>query len=166
MEKEFENILQEHNAIIYKVARAYSYYEYKDLYQEILMQLWRSFDRFEGKSKVSTWIYRVALNTAITYKNRRSQNHLDLEKVPELKDESEKSESGAHKIKIAILYKCINQLKPDDRALIILQLEGYDYEEISEIIGITKNLVGVKLNRIKYRIQTLFKKYNYGKLEH
>lgn len=164
MEKQFEDILGKHNAIIFKVAKSYCYNDYEDLYQEILVQLWRSYQSFRGNSKISTWIYRVALNTALTYKRKNNNSYVSIDKVSNLHDDNKESNSESNLQKINLLYKCINELKADYKALIILQLEGYDYEEIADIVGISTNNVGVKLNRIKYRLQALLNKYNYGKL--
>lgn len=150
MKRSFEDILEEHNDILYKVARSYSYEDYQDIYQEIAIQLWNSYESFNGNSKLSTWIYRVALNTALTYKSKKQK--LDYRK-PEISIDQEDNSANLDQ-----LYKAINQLKVTYRSLIILQLEGYDYEEISQILGISKTLVGVKLGRAKYKLKSLIKR--------
>lgn len=151
MKLSFEDILEQYNDILYKVARSYAYEEYEDIYQEIAIQLWNSYDSFKGESKLSTWIYRVALNTALSYKTRKPK--IDYRIFEISLDQPDNS------AKLDQLYKAINQLKATYRSLIILQLEGYDYEEISEILGISKTLVGVKLGRAKTKLKSLIKQY-------
>ena len=171
MKKQFKNIIDEHNGILYKIGRSYTLEEadFKDLYQEMLIQLWKSLDRFQGKSKVSTWIYRIALNTALTYKrNLKRRKRVDtLEHIGEkLACEGQKNREAVteKEQKIELLYKCIYLLKKDDRAIILLYLDGRKYEEIAEIIGLTTSHVGVKIKRIKDRLQRLLKENNYGRI--
>ncbi len=147
----FEDILEQYNDILYKVARSYAYEDYEDIYQEIAIQLWNSYDSFRGESKLGTWIYRVALNTALSYKVKNPK--VDY-RTPEISLDQQDNSA-----KLDQLYKAINQLKATYRSLIILQLEGYDYEEISEILGISKTLVGVKLGRAKAKLKSLIKQY-------
>jgi len=158
MNTNFEDIVKTHKAIIYNVSKSFMYDDFEDLYQEILIQIWHSLEGFQGQSKVSTWIYRIAFNTAITYsnKNRKTQN-----KKEEIHTQTHNIESGdtqSNEAKLDLLYKAINELKKDYRALILLQLEGYDYEEIAQVMGISKNLVGVKLKRAKSALERIIKK--------
>lgn len=169
MKKEFKNIIDQHNGILYKIGRSYTTEEadFKDLYQEILIQLWKSLDKFQGKSKISTWIYRVALNTALTYKRNSKRRKLS-DSLDKMNEKVACSGGEAMEVmketeqKIELLYKCINLLKKDERAIILLHLDGRKYEEIAEIIGLTKNHVGVKIKRIKGRLHRLLKEHNYG----
>ncbi len=150
MNLSFEDILDQHNDIIYKVARSYAYEDYQDIYQEIAIQLWNSYESFKGDSKLSTWIYRVALNTAFTYKSKKKK----IEYItPEISIDQDDDTANLDQ-----LYKAINQLKATYRSLIILQLEGYDYEEIAQILGISKTLVGVKLGRAKNKLKSIIKR--------
>lgn len=144
-------MLDSHNHILYKVAKSYAYDDYEDLYQEIAIQLWRSHKTFQGDSKLSTWIYKVALNTAFTFKSKKKK--LDYRQAQPIEIDPGK----ANLEKLDLLYKTINKLKLSYKTLILLQLEGYDYEEISQITGISKNLVGVKLTRAKNKLQSLVK---------
>lgn len=171
MEETFKNIVAEHNGILYKIARSYAAekVDFDDLYQEILIQLWKSFNRFEGKAKLSTWIYRVALNTALTFTKKKKRgpqlsevnswviNKID-ESVEDLAYEQEQQQ------RIDLLYACINELAKDERALILLHLEGKSYEESAEIMGITSNYVGVKIIRIKKRLYKLLSEKGYGRI--
>lgn len=150
MELSFDEILKKHNDILYKVSKSYAYPDHQDLYQEISIQLWRSLPNFKGESKITTWIYRIALNTAITYKSRKQKLDYRVEQKVTL-DHDDKSEQ------LDELYRAINQLKSSYKSLIILQLEGYDYEEMSQVLGISKTLIGVKLSRAKSKLKSLIK---------
>ena len=170
MKSDFKNIVDEYNGILYKIARSYTTEEadFKDLYQEMLIQLWQSFDRFKGEAKVSTWIYRVALNTALTFQKKQKRqiatNPIDnvSYKIAETSGVGEELVYQKEK-KIELLYQCINLLKKDDRAIILLHLEEKKYDEIAEIIGITTSHVGVKLMRIKKQLFQLLKEHGYGR---
>ena len=171
MEETFKNIVAEHNGILYKIARSYAAekVDFDDLYQEILIQLWKSFTRFEGKAKLSTWIYRVALNTALTFtKKKKRRPPLDevTAWIADTADEGpeELAFEKQQQQKIDLLYQCINELAKDERALILLHLEGKSYEESAEIMGITTNYVGVKIVRIKKRLYKLLSEKGYGRI--
>lgn len=171
MQNEFKNIIDEYNGILYKIGRSYTTEEpdFKDLYQEMLIQLWKSFERFKGESKISTWIYRVALNTALTYQRNRKRkpvaDSIDSLKF-KLSDDSNSNLAQAHKkeAKIELLYHCINLLKKEQRAIILLHLEGKKYNEIAEIIGLTPNNIGVKLMRIKKTLHHLLTENRYERI--
>ncbi len=171
MKKQFKKIVDEHNGILYKIGRSYTTEEadFKDLYQEMLIQMWKSLPNFKGDSKVSTWIFRVALNTALTHQKKLKRNrktssieNLGFKLVSEGSAGVEMMEKK--EAKIELLYKCINLLKRDERAIILLSLEGKKYEEIGEIIGLTTSHVGVKIKRIKDRLHKLLKENNYGRI--
>lgn len=170
METTFKHIIDTHNGILYKISRSYTSNEvdFQELYQEILVQLWTSYPRFRQESKVSTWIYRVALNTAITFQKRQNKKRFSpMEaKMFKLADDTNSSLEREHKKgkRIDLLYLCINQLNKDDRAIILLHLEGKSYEETAEIIGITSNNVGVKLMRIKKKLYKLLNKHGYARI--
>lgn len=153
MQQAFTELIQQHRGIIFKVIRLYVNHpeDEKDLYQEILYQAWKSYPRFDGRSKFSTWLYRVSLNTVLTFKRRPAviDRMDDLEKVGGI------TEPHEHQEDTAMLYRAMRDLNEIDRMLITLHLDGYDNEEIAGIAGITKNHVAVKLHRIK---ETLIKK--------
>ncbi len=153
-EKEFLSQLKEHQSIIYKLVHLYAYTEEdkKDLYQEIVLQAWKSYSAFRGDSKFSTWLYRLCLNTIFTF--QRKTNRIEYTDTARF-EESHFTTSGNDEADR--LYKAISILKETERAIISLHLDGYDNKEISELIGITANLVGVKLHRIKQQLATLLK---------
>lgn len=156
-EELFREMFSEHYALVAKVCRMYSDSEadVDDNIQEVAFQLWKSFDSFEGRSKISTWIYRIALNVCMFQLKKRKRtakvkqewpNHLpedDLQSKQELEHQS------------TILSDAIKQLKEIDRAIILLYLEEVSYKEISEILGISVTNVGAKINRIKTRLKDI-----------
>jgi RNA polymerase sigma factor (sigma-70 family) len=154
---QFAGIISQNQGILHKISSLYCNdpEEKKDLFQEILYQLWRSYPTFRNESKISTWIYRVALNTAITFlrkqKARPGQDSF-TEKIPDIQDDSEQELLDRQ---FKLLYTSIEKLDKIEKAIIMLYLEGASYEEIADIIGITSNHVGVKLNRIKAKLKSL-----------
>src|SRR6187402_11358 len=149
MDKEFIDILNSHRGLLYKVCNLYCSdgEDRKDLFQEIVLQIWKSWGSFRHESKLSTWMYRIALNTAITHfrKEKRSGNPISITEIeiPDINDSDEREES------LKQLFKAIDHLDKVDKSLILLYLDEKSYEEISEITGFSKSNVGVRLNRIK-----------------
>ena len=153
LEQEFARIVKEHKDTIYMVCYMFSKdnAEVEDLYQEILINLWRSMPSFEGRSSVRTWIWRISLNTCISIdrKKRRSQK-LPLELDIDLYNDSDRDTK-----QIKLLHERINRLGPFDRAIILLWLENMSYEEIGAIVGISEKNVSVRLYRIKEQLKTM-----------
>lgn len=160
MEKEFLHIIKKNQGIIHKVCNIYCDAEEdrNDLFQEIVAQLWKSYPTFRHESKVSTWMYRVGLNTAITHfkksKRRPDRNQLSYENL-QVADVSYDFETEEQ---IKILQKAVSQLTGVEKSIILLFLEDKKYEEIAEITGITQNYVRVKMNRIKKKLKALMVK--------
>ena len=156
---EFVQIIKDSEAIIHKITRVYAVgaEDQKDLYQEIVYQLWKSFDSFKGAAKISTWIYRIALNTAITHLNneKRKRNHsaidFNLVQLAEHTDDLKEE-------KIKILYAHIQELNLVERGLILLFLEGKSYDEMALITGFSVTNVGTRLGRIKQKLKAQIKK--------
>lgn len=149
LQREFTALINQNRGIIYKVIRLYIANEEdeRDLFQEILFQAWKSYPRFDGRSKFSTWLYRVGLNTVLTFKRRPVVvvPHEDLASLNLSTTKTNTDESEA-------LYLAIRQLPEIDRMIVTLHLDGYENEEIADITGLTKNNVAVKLHRIKEAI--------------
>ena len=170
METKFKHILDTHNGILYKISRSYTAndFDFGELYQEMLIQLWTSFPKFRQESKVSTWIYRVALNTAITFQKKKTKKRLSPmeDQVFRMSDDLNANLETERKKgqRIDLLYQCINRLSKDDRAIILLHLDGKSYEETAEIIGITSSNVGVKLLRIKKKLYKLLNEHGYARI--
>ena len=155
MEKEFLQIIKANQGIIHKVCNIYcdDQDDRDDLFQEIVAQLWKSFASFREESKFTTWMYRVALNTAITTfkktKRRPDQNRLTFDNL-QLKDENYDAEAEEE---IRNLHRAVAQLTGIEKSIVLLFLENKKYEEIAEITGITQNYVRVKMNRIKKKLK-------------
>lgn len=152
MDRGFVDILNNHRGLIYKVCNLYcdDPEDRKDLFQEIIIQLWKSMASFRQESALSTWMYRIALNTAITHfrKEKRFVKPMSITgiEIPDLNDSLEKEEA------LRQLFKAIEHLDKIDKSVILLYLEEKSYEEISEITGLSKSNVGVRLNRIKVKL--------------
>ena|SRR5215471_3622113 len=155
---EFIELLKQNQNIIHKVCNLYmdNAADREDLFQEITLQAWNGFKNFRSESKFSTWLYRVALNTAISFFRKEKNKSLFqfTDRLPEREDETVNSEE-----KVKALYLAIGSLGKIDKALIMLYLEDYSYEEIGSILGITANNVAVKMNRVKTKLKEESKKH-------
>jgi len=150
-------IINDHKGIIYKITKVYAVdiEDRKDLEQEIVIQIWKSLSNFKGQSKLSTWIYRVALNVSIAHNRKATRRQTINDPMDQLIIEP-RVEQPQKNGRTEKLYQFIEQLDKFNKAIILLYLDSYSYEEISEIIGISKNNVGVKINRIKAKITNQF----------
>lgn len=153
-EAEFLQLIDQHQGIIHKICRLYrdSKEDREDLFQEIVFQLWKSVHTFRGDAKFSSWMYRVALSTAIAGYRKKKPDIRYLPSLPDEPDEQPHAEDQREQ-----LFQALKQLNDADKALITLYLEDLSYQEIAEIVGITESNVGVRLNRIKNKIQQLLK---------
>jgi RNA polymerase sigma-70 factor (ECF subfamily) len=152
LQREFLDLVEAHQGIVFKVCALYAAdeSERQDLHQEILMQLWRSFPSFRGDSRFSTWMYRVALNTALLAR-RRQHSKPRWEPLPEL--ESASPDPPGTDLDAKHLQRCIRRLPKLDRAVILLYLEQHKHEEIAELTGLSRQAVGVRIVRIKKRLR-------------
>ena len=152
--KEFSELIEKHQAIIHKVTMVYTNgpADREDLFQEICLQLWRSYPNFREEAKFSTWMYRVALNTAISDVRKKNKD-LHFEQLHD-NDRMETVPSD-EKEQMKLLYRAISKLNRIDKALILLWLEEKSYDEIAAIMGTTKGNVSVKLVRIKRKLERL-----------
>ena len=157
LEHQFVTELENNQNIVHKVCTLYTNNRdaHKDLFQEITIQLWKAYPKFRGDSKFSTWMYRVALNTAITLyrKSKRTIQTQDYESVIfKIKaDEYDATEEE----QLKLMYKAVKQLGDIDKALVFLYLEDKNYREISETLGISEVNARVKMNRIKTKLRTI-----------
>ena len=151
-ETEFVQLLAANQGIIGKVCSLYcgQREDYEDLFQEIIYQAWKGYGSFRGESKFSTWLYRIALNTAISSLRRRRP---EVMAVAELPDHFSEGHGGDDRF--GELLWAIPQLGEGDRAITALYLEDMSYREIAEVTGISEGNVGVKINRIKQRLRTI-----------
>ena len=159
----FLSVIENNKGIIYKVANAYCKddEDRKDLIQEIISQLWQSFSRYNDQYKFSTWMYRVALNVAISFyrntKIRTERTQSLNEGIISIVDDSESIELEGN---LSLLRQFINELKALDRALVILYLEDKNYKEMADILGISETNVATKISRIKDKLKQKFSQVN------
>jgi len=130
----------------------------KDLFQEVVLNAWKGFQNFKGDAKFSTWLYRVALNTAITF-YRKEKNQLKTSVFNEAYTDSFIDLPAPEDEQVNAMYRSISELSDVDKALVMLYLEDYPYHDIGEIMGISANNVAVKMSRIKTRLKENSKKY-------
>jgi len=153
---EFLAVVHENQRIIYKVCKTYrhSREDQEDLFQEIVYQLWKSYPSFEGASKISSWMYRIALNTAIAIYRKQKLPVDYVDKMPEQMHADRQVPISENEER---LFDALRRLNDTEKALISLYLEGFSYEEIAAITGITETNTGVRLNRIKNKLKQILK---------
>ncbi len=162
MKKDFDFVetIEQHRGIIFKVCKMYcpSEEDCNDLYQDIVTQLWKAWHGFRGEAKISTWIYRIALNTAISgfRKQKRNplKNSLQDDNIHLTTDDKRKKQEDTE-----MLYMAINRLSKVEKAMVALYLDEVSYEEISDIMGITQNNVRVKMLRIREKLKKIMDTY-------
>lgn len=163
-QQDFLQLVENNQGIIHKVCSLYtsSREDHQDLYQEIIIQLWRSFGTFRGEAKFSTWLYRIALNTAISdlRKQQRRVKLLYPEEVPY--DVSFIAMDSEKENQLKELYKAIAHLGEIEKAIVMLYLEDKNYEEMEDVLGINQNNLRVKMNRVKEKLRKLTKAVEYG----
>ncbi len=164
----FKSWLTEHGGAVLKVARAYTLTadDCQDLVQEILLQVWRSLPRFQGRASASTWAYRVALNTALDWHRKEHRRQVRQQSILEVEDLSVAGSDGAQQAVqrevVERLYASIRQLPRTDAALVLLYLDDLSYRQIAEVLGISESNVGVKLNRAKKALCELMNEDSHG----
>jgi RNA polymerase sigma-70 factor (ECF subfamily) len=154
----FRNIIEQHKGILFKVARAYCPNEVdrQDLIQEMMIQIWQSIHRYNNQNSISTWLYRISLNVAISFYRKttiRSNKHTTLNEQTEQIPTEDKTTSERQ---LNLLEQFISELKEFDKALMILYLEDKSHAEIAEILGMSVSNVGTKIGRIKDKLKTRF----------
>ena len=155
---DFQLLLQKHAGILHKIIRFYADdpEDRRDLRQEMLYEAWRAYPSFRGESAFSTWLYRVALNTALTFRRKT------LRRVPtselELAQQQAADMTEPLSPQAELLYQAIRQLPEADRAIITLHFDGYDNDAVADMMGLTKNHVAVKLHRIKTVLENRLKR--------
>lgn len=152
-DEQFAQMVREHKATIYTVCYMFSKDadEVADLFQEVLINLWKGFDGFQGRSDIKSWIYRVALNTCITIdRKKKRKNKAELSMDINLFSDSDNDTK-----QVEMLLQRINRLKPFDRAIVLLWLENMSYDEIGAVVGITAKNVSVRLFRIKEELKRM-----------
>jgi RNA polymerase sigma-70 factor, ECF subfamily len=156
-ENKFIKLINEHQGLIHKVCIMYESDRdiRNDLFQEIVLQLWRSFNSFRGESKITTWMYRIALNTAISGYRKQTRN-VKTEDLNEMHfNISEQYGGDDVEENVQKLQWAIRQLSDIERAMVMMALEEISYDEIAETIGITQNNVRVRMNRIREKLRRI-----------
>ena len=157
LEHSFVTLLEKHQNIIHKVCRIYtdSYDAHQDLFQEVTIQLWKAYPKFRGDAKFSTWMYRVALNTAITL-YRKSKKRVSTQKIDDIQFKiSSEDYDDTEEEQLKLMYKTIKQLSDIEKALVFLYLEDKNYKEIADTLGISEVNARVKMNRVKKKLKTI-----------
>lgn len=149
----FDTWLQEHKGLFFKVVRSYAFNEndQDDLFQEICLNVWQSIPSFRGEAKASTWIYRVALFSAMAWSRREKADAKRTQAIGPV-EHALTATGDLEDDQVAWLYAQIGQLDVFDRSIALLLLEGYRYKEIAELVGISASNVGVRIHRIKQRL--------------
>lgn len=154
LEKEFINLIKKNESIILKICNIYckEIDDRQDLYQDILVQLWKSFPKFDKRAKISTWMYRIAFNTAVSRYRLEKKKSINEEISDQLiSDNSNEDEN------VRLLYGAIDGLDKIDKAITLLYMDGTKYKEIGEIMGLSESNVGFKINQIKRKLREKLK---------
>jgi RNA polymerase sigma-70 factor (ECF subfamily) len=167
-EQVFKSWIDRHKGLLFKVIRAYASTldDQDDLFQEILLQLWQSIPRYRGDAKETTWIYRVALNTALVWvrtqkRLRKKHERILADVVEQQRIPAAPNNTARDEQLVECLYQAIRQLPVIDASLMLLHLDGVSYEDMAEVLGITKNHVGVRLNRAKKKLGEIMEGVNH-----
>ncbi|MCI0921520.1 RNA polymerase sigma factor [Sphingobacterium rhinopitheci] len=153
----FVNLLEENQNILHKICRLYTtdIDAHKDLFQEMVIQLWKAYPSFKGDSKFTTWAYRVALNTAISLYRVKKRKITTVEWDNSLQNIRYEEYDDQQEQQLSSLYSAVRQLNDIEKALVYMYLEDKDYAEISETLGISEVNARVKMNRIKTKLKTM-----------
>lgn len=162
----FLELIEKHQGILHRICLAYTHAEEdrRDLFQDMLLQLWRSFATFRGQSSFTTWAYRVALNTALLFR-RKAARRPDLAQGGEEQFASLPVEDAPPQDATEMLRQAIRELGPLDRAIVLLHLEERAYEDIAEVTGLSRSNVSVRLVRLKEQLRCALEKKGLGKEE-
>ncbi|MNK79441.1 ECF RNA polymerase sigma factor SigH [compost metagenome] len=162
-EQEFLNRIESHKGILYKVSKMYmdNSDDQQDLFQEIVCQLWKSYESFRNESQFSTWMYRVAVNTAIVFL-KKEKRKVDKYEIPSENVKDDEGDSHIKESQLDHFYKAVQKLEKIDKAIIFYQLEGFSHKEIGENLGISEGNARVKLNRAKEKLKEIIKNQGYG----
>jgi len=158
----FEEWIGQYKALLFKVVRTYAFttIDREDLFQEIAIQVWHSIRTFKADAAITTWLYRIAINTAFKWIRKERRHYEDKESLDNVEHILEESKPMEERLEW--LYEEISRLDEIDRSITLLLLEGFSYKEMSDIIGITESNVGVKISRIKKHLVLKSKIINHG----
>lgn len=154
----FKDIYQTYSPKVHRLCLGYTgnAMEADDLLQEVFIKAWQNLDKFRGESQISTWIYRIAVNTCLHHlRSQKNKKNVDIDKTIIKKEE----ETDDKEQQIQLLYKCISELSEADRLIITLLLEEVPYSEIAEVTAISEGNLRVKIHRIKQQLSTIYAKH-------
>lgn len=158
IQNQFEDIYSKYSQKVHRLCLGYTgdSMQADDLLQEVFIKVWENLEKFRGESQVSTWLYRITVNTCLLFlRSNKKQTNIELEKaVLKISEESNETEN-----QIQLLYKCISELQETDRLIITLLLEEVPYAEIAEVTSISEGNLRVKIHRIKQQLSTIYSKY-------
>lgn len=164
-EKEFLSVLEQHLNMVVKIVNVYAYNneDRKELMSDIVFELWKSYPKFRGESKVSTWLYRISLNVALKTKRKRDNNKLLFVEELLTFNNTAFADTSDNQPVIDLLYRCIERLSPVNKAIILLYLDDKSNDEIAEVMGMTKTNVSTRLSRIREELRVcMIKNKEYG----
>ena len=151
---EFESLITKNSNTIRNIARSYTnLHDYEDLMQEILTQLWRSFSNFRGDAKFETWLYRIAINTAVTFQRTEIKERKGKEKITSLNRDINSSQGASHD---EILHAFVHKLNDVDRAVLMMYIDGLTAKEMESVLGIKVNAIKVRVSRLKVKFSEQF----------
>lgn len=161
----FDDLYRENKDRVYRLCRSYlgPVPEVDDLFQEIFLRIWQHLADFRGEAQTSTWVYRVAVNTALLWRkrqSRRTHREMPTDKLPQISVETEMEEDVSPRLEL--LFRALRSLKDLDRLIIGLVLDGLSYQEIAEVTGLKANHIGVKVNRIRKKLKQKMEGYSRG----
>ncbi len=154
----FEEVIEQHKGILFKVARTYCLEEEdrQDLIQEMMIQIWRSIHKYDDQYKISTWLYRISLNVAISFYRKNATRAKKYTTLKEQMVKAPNEDKSENERQLKLLEQFIRELKEIDKALILLYLEDKSHTEIATILGLSTSNVGTKIGRIKSKLKTRF----------
>lgn len=160
--RQFQELIESHKGILYKVARTYcqNTEDRQDLIQEIRIQIWHSLDKYNSDYKESTWLYRISINTAISFYRKDKNRNQTSVKLEDKLQQPEELYDKEKEDKLNLLEQFIYELNEFDKAIMLLYLEEKSYEEISTILGVSKSNIGTKIGRIKDKLKNRFSEIN------
>ncbi len=161
MEQRFLAWVQEYQERLVRICRFYTFHseEEKDLYQEVLIQIWKSMPRFREESSPGTWVYRIAVNTALMYRRTlgRRKEQTSFDQLPDVIEQPDPEGNMDQQTRMQWLREAIANLGELDRTIVLLYLEELSYDEIAEVTGLSVSNVGVRLNRIRKKLSSMIK---------
>ncbi|SNR46813.1 RNA polymerase sigma-70 factor, ECF subfamily [Maribacter sedimenticola] len=155
-EVEFTNLIRDHQGLLFKVTSIYTdtKQDQEDLFQEVVFQLWKYFDSFRNESKITTWMYKVAMNTAITFLKKDKRRPDSVSMADTVSQIMEPGNDDVYEERLRLLYAHLKHLNHLDKTLIFLLLEAKSYKEIAEITGLQASNVGTRISRIKQKLKS------------